>query len=122
MRMPTIERRRRPSNRRIALIVLAAVLVVLLISLRGIAGFYTDYLWFKELGYTQVWRELLLAKALPTIVFTVVFFLLILGNLIIADRLQPRFRPARPRQELVRRRRQFTGPFAGRARVSAAAR
>src|SRR2546428_7612306 len=78
MRMPTIERRRRPSNRRIALIALAAVVVVLLVSLRGIAGFYTDYLWFKELGYTDVWRGLLVAKGLPTAVFTVVFFLLIL--------------------------------------------
>jgi len=53
MRMPTIERRR-PSNRRILLIALVAVVVVLLVSLRGIAGFYTDYLWFKELGYTDV--------------------------------------------------------------------
>ncbi|MEW6471899.1 MAG: UPF0182 family protein [Actinomycetota bacterium] len=121
MRMPTIERRRRPSNRRIALIVLAAVLVVLLVSLRGIAGFYTDYLWFKELGYTDVWRGLLLAKALPTVVFTVVFFLLILGNLIIADRLQPRFRPAGPEEELVERYRQFIGPYAGRVRLGVAA-
>ena len=54
-------------------------------------------------GYTDVWRGLLLAKALPTAVFTVVFFLLILGNLIIADRLQPRFRPAGPEEELVER-------------------
>ena len=121
MRMPTIERRRRPSNRRIALLVLAAVVVVLLVSLRGIAGFYTDYLWFKELGYTEVWRGLLVAKALPTIVFTVVFFLLILGNLIIADRLQPRFRPAGPEEELVERYRQFIGPYAGRVRVAVAA-
>ncbi|HVW33478.1 MAG TPA: UPF0182 family protein [Acidimicrobiia bacterium] len=121
MRMPTIERRRRPSNRRILLIVLAAVLAVLLVSLRGIAGFYTDYLWFKELGYTDVWRGLLVAKALPTVVFTVVFFLLILGNLIIADRLQPRFRPAGPEEELVERYRQFIGPYAGRVRLAVAA-
>src|SRR5258706_8379880 len=120
MRMPTIERRR-PSNRRILLIALAAVVVVLLVSLRGIAGFYTDYLWFKELGYTDVWRGLLVAKALPTAVFTVVFFLLILGNLIIADRLQPRFRPAGPEEELVERYRQFIGPYAGRVRVAVAA-
>jgi uncharacterized membrane protein (UPF0182 family) len=119
--MPTIERRRRPSNRRIVLIVLAAVLGVLLVSLRGIAGFYTDYLWFKELGYTDVWRGLLLAKALPTTVFTVVFFLLVLGNLIIADRLQPRFRPAGPEEELVERYRQFIGPYAGRVRLGVAA-
>jgi uncharacterized protein len=121
MRMPTIERRRRPSNRRIVLIALAAVVVVLLVSLRGIAGFYTDYLWFKELGYTDVWKGLLLAKAIPTVVFTVVFFLLILGNLIIADRLQPRFRPAGPEEELVEKYRQFIGPYAGRVRVAVAA-
>ena len=121
MRMPTIERRRGPSNRRIVLIALAAVLVVLLVSLRGIAGFYTDYLWFQQLGYTEVWRGLLLAKALPTAVFTVVFFLLILGNLIIADRLQPRFRPAGPEEELVERYRQFIGPYAGRVRLAVAA-
>src|SRR6266550_1780460 len=121
MRMPTIERRRRPSNRRILLIALAAVVVVLLVSLRGIAGFYTDYLWFKELGYTEVWRGLLVAKALPTATFTIVFFLLILGNLIIADRLAPRFRPAGPEEELVERYRQFIGPYAGRVRVAVAA-
>jgi uncharacterized membrane protein (UPF0182 family) len=121
MRMPTIERRRGPSNRRIVLIALAAVLVVLLVSLRGIAGFYTDYLWFKELGYTDVWRGLLVAKALPTAVFTAAFFLLILGNLIIADRVQPRFRPAGPEEELVERYRQFIGPYAGRVRVAVAA-
>ena len=121
MRIPTIERRRRPSNRRILLIVLAAVLGVLLVSVRGIAGFYTDYLWFKELGYTEVWRGLLVAKALPAAVFTVVFFLLILGNMIIADRLQPRFRPAGPEEELVERYRQLIGPYAGRVRLGVAA-
>ena len=52
--------------------------------------------------------------------FTVVFFLLILGNLIIADRLQPRFRPAGPEEELVERYRQFIGPYAGRVRVAVA--
>src|SRR2546421_2407145 len=118
MRMPTIERRRRPPTRRILLIALAAVLGILLVSLRGIAGFSTDYLWFSELGYTNVWRGLLMAKALPTTVFTVAFFLLILGNLIIADRLQPPFRPAGPEEELVERYRQFIGPYPGRVRLA----
>jgi uncharacterized protein len=121
MRVPSLERRRRPVNRRVWLAGLVAVAVVLLVSLRGIAGFYTDYLWFKEVGYTEVWRGLLVAKALPAIVFTVAFFLLILGNLIIADRLAPRFRPAGPEEELVERYRQVVGPYAGRVRLAVAA-
>ena len=41
-------RRRRLSRRgRIALIIVLALLVVLFFSLRGIARFYTDYLWFE---------------------------------------------------------------------------
>src|SRR5437764_1049277 len=63
MRMPTLERRRRPSNRRIALIVLAAVLVVLLAIPGGIAGFYTDYVGFRELASPEVCRGLLLVTA-----------------------------------------------------------
>ena len=112
--------RPRLSRGRLVLLVTLAALLMALISARGVAGFYTDYLWFQELGYTEVWRGLLMAKALPTAVFTAVFFLLILGNLIIADRLQPRFRPAGPEEELVERYRQFIGPYAGRVRLAVA--
>jgi uncharacterized membrane protein (UPF0182 family) len=121
MRVPSLETRRRRPNRRLWLAGLAAVAVVLLVSLRGIAGFYTDYLWFKEVGYTEVWRGLLFAKGAPAVVFTVAFFLLILGNLIIADRLAPKFRPAGPEEEIVERYRQVIGPYAGRVRVGVAA-
>ncbi len=121
MRLPTLDRRRRPSNRRIWLVGLAGLIFFLLISLRGIAGFYTDYLWFEEVGYTDVWRGLLVAKALPAVVFTAAFFVLILVNLIIADRLAPRFRPPGPEEELVERYRQVVGPYAGRVRVMVAA-
>ena len=47
------------------LIVAAVVLLFLVTSLRGIAGFYTDYLWFDELGFTSVWRGVLGAKVAP---------------------------------------------------------
>jgi hypothetical protein len=120
--MPTTEGRRRGLGaRRTWLAGLAGALLVLLVSLRGIAGFYTDYLWFQEIGYTDVWRGLLVAKALPAVVFTAAFFLLILGNLVIADRMAPRFRPAGPEEELVERYRQLIGPYAGRVRVAVAA-
>ncbi|MGH9035059.1 MAG: UPF0182 family protein, partial [Acidimicrobiia bacterium] len=120
--MPTAAGRRRGLGaKRTTLVALAAALLVLLVSLRGIAGFYTDYLWFKEIGYTEVWRGLLVAKALPSVVFTAAFFLLVLVSLIIADRLAPRFRPAGPEEELVERYRQLIGPYAGRVRVAVAA-
>ncbi|MGH9040395.1 MAG: UPF0182 family protein [Acidimicrobiia bacterium] len=122
MKLPTAAGRRRGlGGKRTWLAGLAAALLVLLVSLRGIAGFYTDYLWFAELGYTEVWRGLLVAKALPSVVFTIAFFVLILGNLIIADRIAPRFRPAGPEEEMVERYRQLVGPYVGRVRVAVAA-
>jgi hypothetical protein len=99
---------------------LAALVFVLLVSLRGIAGFYTDYLWFQEVGFTEVWRGLLVAKALPAVFFTSIFFLLLLANLIIADRLAPRVRTPGPEEDVVERYRQMIGPYAGRVRVAAA--
>ncbi|MEO6317319.1 MAG: hypothetical protein ABIP36_00910, partial [Acidimicrobiales bacterium] len=41
------------------LVVGAAVLFFLITSLRGFAGFYTDYLWFDSLGSSDVWRGVL---------------------------------------------------------------
>jgi len=48
MRVPTAERR--SFRLRGWLIALGVVLVVLLFSLRGLAGFFTDYLWFDSLS------------------------------------------------------------------------
>ena len=53
MRAPSELRRRKtraPNRGRIVLIVLAVALVLFITSLRGLAGFYTDYLWFDSLG------------------------------------------------------------------------
>ena len=54
----------------LALAIAVAALIVLMLSLRGIAGFYTDYLWFDSLGYTAVWRGVLLAQILLALVFS----------------------------------------------------
>ena len=48
---PRRRRQRRLSPRgRVILILVAVGLFLLITSLRGIAGFYTDYLWFDSLG------------------------------------------------------------------------
>jgi uncharacterized membrane protein (UPF0182 family) len=106
MRAPTDmpRRRRRGSNRgRIVLIVAVVALFLLATSLRGIAGFYTDYLWFDGLGLASVFRGVLRAQVVLAAVFTATFFVLLFVNLWIADRLAPKFRPAGPEDDLLER-------------------
>ncbi len=120
MRVPTIERRR-PSHVRYWVIGIAvAVLIVLLISLRGLAGFWTDEMWFRSVGQQQTWRSLLLAKLVPALVFTAIVFVVLLANLIIADRLAPRFRSLGPEDEVIGRYQDAIAPYAGRIRVGVA--
>ena len=89
-------------GRIIALAVFAG-LVVLGLSLRGIARFYTDYLWFDSLERTDVWGRVLVAKIALALIFGAAFFVLMWVNLLIADRLAPRSRPPGPEEELLSR-------------------
>jgi len=97
-------RRRRTSGRgRVILIIAAVVIFLLITSFRGVAGFYTDYLWFQNLGLSQVWGGILEAKVLLGVVFTLIFFVLCFVNLTVADRTAPKFRPAGPEDEMLAR-------------------
>ena len=91
-RSPKGRRRLRlPSGRgRIVLIVGLVVAFVLATSLRGIARFYTDYLWFASLDLSSVWRGILGAKVSLVVIFTLVFFVLMWVNLTLAERLSGR--------------------------------
>ncbi len=106
MRAPTdLPRRppRTPGRGRTFLVVGIVVLFVLLTSLRGIASFYTDYLWFDSLGRTNVFRGVLGAKVALAAIFTGAFFVLLWVNLVIADRMAPPFRPNGPDEEFLER-------------------
>jgi uncharacterized membrane protein (UPF0182 family) len=116
MRVPTAEPRRR-FRLRGWIIGLLVVLLVLAFSLRGLAGFYTDFLWFDSLGQGTTWRELLAAKIAPALVFTVAFFVIMFVNLVIADRLAPKYRSMGPEDELIARYQQVAGPYTGRIRI-----
>jgi hypothetical protein len=85
------------------LLIAAAVLFVLFTSLRGLAGFYTDYLWFDSLDLTQVWSGVLWSKIFLGAFFTLVFFVVCFVSLTIADRLAPKFRATGPEDELLNR-------------------
>jgi hypothetical protein len=108
MRAPDDLPRRAPRRKngrrgRTLLIVGVIAAFVLLTSLRGIAGFYTDYLWFDSLNQTGVWRGILGAKLSLALIFMVGFFLLAWINLLIADRIAPPYRLAGPEDELLER-------------------
>ena len=118
MRVPSVEGRRRSLGWRAWLIGGVILFVILLLSLRGLARAYTDYLWFKDVGYAHTWRSLLSAKIVPALIFSVIFFVLMLVNLIVADRVAPRYRSASgPEDEIVDRYRGYVAPYAGRVRV-----
>ena len=89
------------------------VLFFVVTSLRGIAGFYTDYLWFDSLHLAGVWRGVLGAKLALAGIFTGAFFLLMWLNLVIADRLAPPFRPAGPEEEFIERYHELIGGRTG---------
>lgn len=80
---------RRLRRGRTVLAVVLAVLLVLVLSLRAIATFWTDYLWFDDLGLEMVWTRLVSARVSLAVVATLVFFLIAWVNLSLAERFSP---------------------------------
>ncbi len=95
-------------------------LFLLLISLRGIASFYTDYLWFQSIDLGSVWSTILGSKLALTLIGTGVFFILCWGNLVIAERLAPVFRPSNGDDDLIERYHEMVGRRAGLVRLGMA--
>ncbi|HUR49713.1 MAG TPA: UPF0182 family protein [Acidimicrobiales bacterium] len=122
MRMPTdLPRRRRGAaspKGRVGLIAIIGILFLLLTSLRGLAVFWTDYLWFQEVEFESVWRGVLGAKVFLFFVFTGAFFAMVWANLVIADRLAPKG-PSRL-DDVVARYRDVVGSRAGMIRLGVA--
>ena len=63
-----------------------AALVLLVVFLR-IIGLITEWFWFQEVGYQQIFTVTLLAKIKTGLLFGAVFFLILYGSLLIALRL-----------------------------------
>ena len=87
------------SRGRVVLVAAVVAALVVLFSARGVAGFYTDYLWFDSIGFTGVWKGLLWAKVGLVLLFMVVAFALVWVNLFIVDRVAPAFRPVGPEEQ-----------------------
>lgn len=107
---PLIPRVGGPNTKRILLAVVALAVVILALSMRAIATFWTDFLWFDSIDLTSVWRRLLGAKVTLSVVTGLVMFLLLWVNLNIADRLAPKFLSGSgPDDEILMRYRELLG-------------
>ena len=94
------------------IIVAAVVLVIIFASLKTIATFYTDYLWFGSVNLSGEWRHLFVVKSGLFLGFALVFFVLLWLNLAVVDRLAPGELSLGPDDELVRRYQQRVTPRA----------
>ena len=98
------------TRRRWVLIAIAAV-VLFLVILGALSGFYVDLLWFREVHFSSVFWTVLRTKVLLGFVFGVIFFVLLLSNLLIVRRITPRYPAFSPEQEIVERYRLAIEPY-----------
>jgi len=71
-------------------LILGIATLALLNAAGQIVGFYTDWLWFREVQFTSVFVTVLQAQVLVGMVTGAVFFLILYGNVMVARRLTPR--------------------------------
>ena len=98
-RPPRKKRTRLSRNLQIALIVLVALLIFGLLFIRGLAGIYTDFLWFDSLELSRLWSSILITRILLGLTFFGVFLGIMWANLTIAEKVAPKQRPVGPEEQ-----------------------
>ena len=71
-------------------LIVALASLALLSPAGQILGFYTDWLWFREVQFTSVFVTVLQTQVLLGVVTGAAFFLILYGNVTLARRLAPR--------------------------------
>ncbi|MEV6526756.1 UPF0182 family protein [Longispora sp. NPDC051575] len=87
-----------------------AVLLVLMTVLSWAVDAYTDWLWFAEVKYTGVFREVLTTRILMFVAFGAAVAALVAGNLFLAFRLRPLLPSGSPAQRALDRYRMAITP------------
>ncbi|HEY1222409.1 MAG TPA: UPF0182 family protein, partial [Acidimicrobiales bacterium] len=101
-------------SRRFWIGLIVVVLFIGFLSLRSLAGLWTDQMWFSQTGYGSVWTTLLVTKVGLAVVFGLIFFILMWVNLLLTDRFGARDLSFEPEDEIVRRFQNVVRPYAGR--------
>jgi len=111
VRVPTdLPSRSRPVQRYQVWILGAVVFIILaLIVIQGLANFYTNYLWYRSVSFTAVWRLMIETKLELAGTFMGVFFVASWVSLWVVDRIAPRALLVSPELEIVRRYQQIVG-------------
>lgn len=85
--MPIIPKNRRPLIITVAIVIAAALVLV------SASGFYADWLWFRSVNFTNVWRTVLTTKISLFLIFGALTSAIIITNIIIAYRRRPLYVP-----------------------------
>ncbi len=80
-------------KRRAVLIITASIVAIAFGVLVSLSGFYADWLWFKSVDFTSVWKTTLVTKALLFVVFGALTSLIIITNIVIAYKRRPLYIP-----------------------------
>lgn len=74
---------------RIVLLALILLLVLIFLIIVPFSKFYTDALWYNHVGFQNLFYKTLLAKILSVVIFGLIFFVLLYGNVFLARRISP---------------------------------
>jgi uncharacterized membrane protein (UPF0182 family) len=102
---------RPPSRRSRALVITAVVLVIAFFALTTFANFYTNVLWYRDIGFGSVYSRLLWTKIVLFLVFGLLMAAVVAVNMVAAFRLRPLFHPQSPEQSGLDRYRQAVTPI-----------
>ncbi|MGN9812169.1 UPF0182 family membrane protein [Micromonospora sp. BQ11] len=97
---------------RVTIGVLVGVFVLLTLLGWGVQA-WTDWLWFEEVRYTDVFTNVLATRLLLFLAVGLGMAVIIGGNLWLAQRLRPRMRPHSPEQVTLERYRMLLSPRLG---------
>ncbi len=97
--MPAMQLSRRA---KIVLGVVAALVVLLIVAL-SLINVYTDWLWFGEVGFRPVFSKILRTRLILFLLFGLLMGAVLVGNVMLAYRVRPPFRPMSPEQQNLER-------------------
>ena len=107
-RRPTATRGRRRGRALLPTVIIAGVLLLIFSIFTGI---YTDFLWFKSVGYSSVFTKELSTKTLLFLVFGALFAAAVAVNFVVAWRTRPAYQALIPGQQELDRYRMAIDPY-----------